>query len=32
VVVTALVVVAAFAFGGFVVSKLTTTAHNIQTP
>ncbi len=32
VVVTALVVVAAIAIVGIVVSKLTTTAHNIQTP
>ena len=32
VVVTALVVVAAIAIVGVVVTKLTTTAHNIQTP
>jgi hypothetical protein len=32
VVVTALVVVAAIAIVGIVVTKLTTTAHNIQTP
>jgi hypothetical protein len=32
VVVTALVVVAAIAIVGVVVAKLTTTAHNIQTP
>ena len=32
VVVTALVVVAAIAIVGIVVTKLTTTAHNLQTP